>query len=72
MSTSNPKQPGSGRPPSDPPRNPTPEDPREHEPVRDPPIFPEHDDGEGEVRQAGGVEAPDPAPDAVIFDTNAR
>jgi hypothetical protein len=35
--------------------------------MRDPPIYPEHD-GEGEVRQADGIEAPDPSPDNVIYD----
>ena len=60
---------GQSRTASDPPPpQPTPEDPREHEPMRDPPIYPEHDDGEGEVRQAGGIEAPNPSPDSVIFD----
>jgi hypothetical protein len=53
---------------SDPQTGPTPEDPREHEPMRDPPIYPEHDDGEGEVRQADGIEAPDPAPGSVVAD----
>jgi len=56
--------------PSDAPKNPTPEDPREHEPMRDPPIYPEHDDGEGEVRQAGAIASPDPAPDAVVFNSS--
>jgi hypothetical protein len=55
------QDPGPNRSPA-PPR-PTPEDPREHEPVRDPPIYPEHDDvGVEEVRQAdhaSGVETPD-------------
>jgi hypothetical protein len=66
----NPKQPGSGEPQTPaPPTRPTPEDPRENEPMRDPPIYPEHDDdGEGEVRQAGGIEAPDSSPDAVLYD----
>lgn len=52
---------------------PTPEDPREHEPVRDPPIYPEHDDDRSEgVRQADdaeGVMAPDRAPDEVVYDS---
>jgi hypothetical protein len=55
----------------DPPKDPTPEDPREHEPMRDPPIYPEHDDGEGEVRQTRGIrgiEAPDPSPDSTVSD----
>jgi hypothetical protein len=51
-----------------PPPGPTPEDPREHEPMRDPPIYPEHDNGEGEVRQAHGIEAPDLSPDSVVDD----
>jgi hypothetical protein len=55
----NPKQPGPGS--SAPSPRPTPEDPREHEPMRDPPIYPEHDDGEGEVREARGSVASDPA-----------
>jgi len=38
---------GQSRTSSDPKPQPTPEDPREHEPVRDPPIYPEHDDGTG-------------------------
>ena len=60
---------GQSRTPTDPPPpEPTPEDPREHEPMRDPPIYPEHDDGEGEVRQADGIEAPNPSPDSVVFD----
>jgi hypothetical protein len=49
---------GQSRTSSDPPPGPTPEDPREPEPMRDPPIYPEHDDGEGEVRQAYWIEAP--------------
>jgi hypothetical protein len=56
---------GQSRTAPDPKTGPTPEDPREHEPMRDPPIYPEHDDGEGEVRQADGI---DPAPDSVAFD----
>ena len=69
----NPHEPHPGR--SEPPRprtGPTPEDPREHEPVRDPPIYPDHDDvGVEEIRQAHetfGVESPDPSPDAVVYD----
>ena len=53
---------------------PTPEDPREHEPMRDPPIYPDHDDvGVEEIRQArgiGGIESPDPSPDAVVDDAD--
>jgi hypothetical protein len=68
----NPKQPDSGESQTSAPRTrPTPEDPREHEPMRDPPIYPEHDDdddGEGEVRQAGGIEAAARSPDAVVYD----
>jgi hypothetical protein len=57
-------------PPADPtPPDLTPEDPREHEPMRDPPIHPEHDAGEDEVPQAGGVAARDPPPDRVILMT---
>lgn len=55
--------------PSDPPTLPAPEDPREHEPVRDPPIYPDHDDALEEVRQVrrdGGVEATAASPDAVV------
>jgi hypothetical protein len=64
----NPKQPGSGDSQTSAPQTPpTPEDPREHEPMRDPPIYPDHDD-EREVRQAGGIEAADPSPDAVVYD----
>jgi hypothetical protein len=60
---------GQSRTTSDPPPpGPTPEDPSEHEPMRDPPIYPEHDDVEGEVRQADGIEAPNPSPDSVVFD----
>jgi len=61
-----------GSQPPNPRTGPTPEDPREHEPMRDPPIYPEHDDvGVEEIRQAGGnsgIEAPDPSPDAVVYD----
>ena len=65
----NPKEPGSDPSQPSPPQSPpTPEDPREHEPMRDPPIYPERDDGEGEVREAGGVEAPDPSPASVVYD----
>jgi hypothetical protein len=46
----NPKQPAPGS--SAPNPVPTPEDPREDEPMRDPPIYPEHDDGAGEIREA--------------------
>jgi len=64
----NPKEPGSDPSQPSPPQSPpTPEDPREHEPMRDPPIYPERD-GEGEIREAGGVEAPDPSPDSVVYD----
>jgi hypothetical protein len=35
--------------------------------MRDPPIYPERD-GEGEIREAGGVEAPDASPDSVVYD----
>lgn len=56
---------------ADPPTGPTPEDPREPEPTRDPPIYPEHDDGEGEVRHAEGIEAPDPSPDSIVADSQA-
>jgi hypothetical protein len=59
---------GQSRTSSDPKPQPTPEDPREPEPVRDPPIYPEHDDGAGEVRQAHGIKAPCPSPDAVVYD----
>ena len=52
-------EPDPSRSPEPPPRTaPTPEDPREHEPVRDPPVYPEHDDlGAAEVRQAGQARA---------------
>jgi len=36
--------------------------------MRDPPIYPEHDDGEGEVHESGGIEAPDPFRDSAVFD----
>jgi hypothetical protein len=66
-----PPEPAAGRSQSPEPNTvPTPEDPREQEPMRDPPIFPDHDDvGVEEIRQAGakpGVDAPHPAPDAVV------
>jgi hypothetical protein len=65
----NPKQPGSDKSQtSAPPTRPTPEDPHEREPMRDPPIYPEHDNGEGEVREAEGIEAADPSPDSVVYD----
>jgi hypothetical protein len=55
-------------PPDDPtPQDPTPEDPREHEPMRDPPIHPDHDANEDDVRQAGGRAARDPSPDRVVL-----
>jgi hypothetical protein len=62
--------PGFGRSQTDPepPKDPAPEDPREHEPMSDPPIYPEHDAGEGEVREARGIEAPDPSPDSDASD----
>jgi hypothetical protein len=68
MTTASEARPGRSQPPA-PRTGPTPEDPREHEPMRDPPIYPEHDD---EVRQAdgaSGVEVPDPSPDDVIYDS---
>jgi hypothetical protein len=68
-----PYEPGPGHSqPSTPPTGPTPQDPQEREPMRDPPITPDHDDaGVEEIRQAGrksGIEARDPAPDAVVYD----
>jgi hypothetical protein len=72
MATAYAPRPGHSQPPA-PRTGPTPEDPREHEPMRDPPIYPEHDDvGVEEVRQANdasGVEAPDPSPDDVVYDS---
>jgi hypothetical protein len=66
-----PNEPGRAQPPI-PRTSPTPEDPREHEPVRDPPIYPDHDDGAvEEIRRAGGsgaIKGPMPAPDAVVND----
>jgi hypothetical protein len=71
MGTSKQPDSGPGRA-ADPSHLPTPEDPREHEPMRDPPIYPEHDDvGVEEIRQAHrdrGVEAPDPSPDSIVSD----
>jgi hypothetical protein len=58
--------------PADPPTPPTPGDPHEQEPVRDPPTYPERDDEEGEVRQGGGVKAPQSSPDAVVYDVNTK
>ncbi len=60
------------------PGQPTPEDPRQNEPIRDPPLDPERDDVErlSPERRARlediepGVEAPNPAPDQVVFDEN--
>jgi hypothetical protein len=53
------------------PSPPTPEDPRQNEPMHDPPVNPEHDiEREEPVRQARGVETPDPSPDNVIVDAN--
>jgi len=63
---------GQSRTASDPRPAPTPEDPRKHEPVRDPPVYPDHDDGADEVSQADGTEEPDPSPDAVIFDAPGK
>jgi hypothetical protein len=57
---------GQSRTAPEPPKTPTPEDPREHEPMRDPPIYPEHDDGEGEVRQARGKKAANPTADSTV------
>ena len=57
-------------PPSGPPTDPAPADPREPEPMRDPPIYPERDDGDiAEVREGteGAIEAPEPSPDAVVY-----
>ena len=63
-------EPRSGRSQAPSPRTgPTPEDPREHEPMRDPPIYPEHDDEVRQADDASGVEAPDPSPDNVVFDS---
>ena len=74
MGTSEQPDSGPGRA-ADPTRLPTPEDPREHEPMRDPPIYPEHDDvGVEEIRQARGdrgVEAPDPSPDSIVSEEAA-
>ena len=57
---------------SDPGSLPTPEDTQQHAPVRDPPIYPEHDDvGVEQIRQAQahrGIEAPDPSPDSIVND----
>jgi len=50
---------------------PTPEDPREKEPIHDPPVDPERDINQKEpVRKAGGVKAPEPQLDQVVFDAN--
>jgi hypothetical protein len=62
-------EPRHGRSPSTPRTGPTPEDPREHEPMRDPPIYPEHDDEMRLTDGASGVEAPDPSPDDVVYDS---
>jgi len=53
------------------PSTPMPGDPRENEPMHDPPVNPEHDiEQEEPVRQASGVEVPDPQPDQVVIDAN--
>jgi hypothetical protein len=40
--------------------------------MRDPPIYPEHDDGADEAGQADGTEEPNPSPDAVVFDAPGK
>ena len=59
------------------PGRPTPEDPRKESPMKDPPVNPEHDIEHappvrqaGEPKELGGVEAPDPSPDRVLYDEN--
>jgi hypothetical protein len=60
------------------PGKPTPDDPRKDSPMKDPPVNPEHDDGERQPRvgqtdspkELGGIEAPDPSPDRVLYDEN--
>jgi hypothetical protein len=58
------------------PGKPTPDDPRKEAPMRDPPVNPPHDGPNAPVRQAnanepeelGGVEAPEPSPDRIVYD----
>ena len=56
------------------PGRPTPDDPRKESPMTDPPVHPEHDDVEriaktpDEPRELGGIQAPNPSPDRILYD----
>jgi hypothetical protein len=68
----NPEGPSPSTPGPNDPDTPTPEqDPHEPEPMRDPPMYPERDFvGVEEICEpggrSGGIEAPDPPPDATV------
>lgn len=77
---STPRKPASAgeNPTHDPGTTPGPDEPHQHEPMRDPPLPPEHDPEQPKERFQGGssgessgsVQAPNPSPDAVVFDEN--